>query len=115
MDDADAVFAAMMDDLGDQRLEDLATDDGRKRRRHPDHPIAPAPVPKRRVAASSSAQATISSGAKAWKAAVFDDDDSKGVQNLEAISDGNLARFNREKDLYAAMGPSLSGSMYNAT
>ncbi|KAI1087799.1 hypothetical protein F5B19DRAFT_499627 [Rostrohypoxylon terebratum] len=86
-----AVQAAMMDDLGNNRLEQLATDDSTRDRRRTF-------VPRQQL--SSQQHAVENPGASRWKKAIengaFDDTDYRGVKGLDSIESGNAHRRNRE-------------------
>ncbi|ORY69019.1 uncharacterized protein BCR38DRAFT_482495 [Pseudomassariella vexata] len=96
------ILDAMMDDLGDGRMEDLARDN--RRDRHFD-PILKSTT---KSVASNGGPKTENLGAQMWQNAVaenlFHDDDALGVQGLDSIADGNLHRLRREQS-----GPARGG------
>ncbi|KAI0896455.1 hypothetical protein F4806DRAFT_508367 [Annulohypoxylon nitens] len=98
---ASVAQAAMMDDLGNSRLEQLVTDDTSRDRRGT---FAPRQQLSSRTFRQPSMQpqgsAVENSGAARWKKAVndgtFDDDDYRAVKGLDSIDDGNAHRRTRE-------------------
>ncbi|KAI1418363.1 hypothetical protein F5Y13DRAFT_196165 [Hypoxylon sp. FL1857] len=91
----DAVMDAMMLDLGNSRLEELAMDEdgGRSRgRRNFQAERRPALTQQREGG-------PINPGAAKWNKAfeegVFDDDDARAVKDLDSLDDGNAHRRNR--------------------
>ncbi|KAI0836683.1 hypothetical protein F5Y06DRAFT_298369 [Hypoxylon sp. FL0890] len=88
----DDVRAAMMYDLGDHRLEELATDgdDGRSRRHQnfqAEH--RPAPMQQRR---DGPIHPAVSRWTNAISEGVFDDDDARAVRGLDTLDNGNAHR-----------------------
>ncbi|KAI0967385.1 hypothetical protein F4678DRAFT_465632 [Xylaria arbuscula] len=89
------VLAAMMDDLGNHRMEELARDNDRSSRHGPFLPFSvnpnrekPKPVAKRRNSLSEMYHSAIKDG-------LFDDDDAAGVSGLDPLDGGNAHRINR--------------------
>ncbi|KAI8959639.1 hypothetical protein F5Y11DRAFT_350297 [Daldinia sp. FL1419] len=92
------VMDAMMDDLGNGRLEELATDnDGDRRRRRQtfqvDHQVADPPSEQRDE--HPAANDLIASWKAAFDEGVFDDSDYNAVKALDSIDDGNTHRLNK--------------------
>ncbi|KAK6069093.1 hypothetical protein SCUP234_10883 [Seiridium cupressi] len=97
--DPDRIVEAMMNDLGRDRMEELAKDDGRdgRRLRFPMQSIhGPAKPPEQQPQAPRTLK---NEAAKGWNIAVssgaFRDDDSRGVDGLDTIADGRLHALNK--------------------
>ncbi|EMR65450.1 hypothetical protein UCREL1_7558 [Eutypa lata UCREL1] len=92
-DDDAYVLDAMMNDLGSNRLEDLATEDGGGpfRQRGP----RPPPTQIRRDLEPMSDEAAAASRRYREAISNIDDWDSRGVRDLDSIADGNLHRRNQ--------------------
>ncbi|KAI1340395.1 hypothetical protein F5Y15DRAFT_423327 [Xylariaceae sp. FL0016] len=91
-------FAAMMDDLGNNRLEELALDDESRRHRQKRPPARTAPVLQlqtpRRDREPRSALGEMYSNAIA--AGMFDDATAQEVKDLDSLGNGNLHRINQQ-------------------
>ncbi|KAI0537168.1 hypothetical protein GGR58DRAFT_514009 [Xylaria digitata] len=91
------VLAAMMDDLGNHRLEELARDDGWVSR----HGQAPSTNASTRTGQAKTRASTArrNSLSEKYHAAIedglFDDDDAAGVNNLDPLDGGNAHRIKR--------------------
>ncbi|KAI0134370.1 hypothetical protein BJ170DRAFT_591349 [Xylariales sp. AK1849] len=101
------IHAAMMDDLGNNRMEEFAKDDPRGPRLGSfHHPISSRHGPE--YTASAQVPRTINPDANAWAAAVaagaFQDDDARGVGGLDNIADGRLHAIRREQQQSARGG-----------
>ncbi|KAI1429126.1 hypothetical protein F5Y12DRAFT_782121 [Xylaria sp. FL1777] len=95
---ADAqVLAAMMDDLGNHRMEELARDNDRKSRHRP-AVLMNAPS-RTRSAQPKKGDPCHKSLSEMYHAAIkdglFDDDDAAGVSGLDPLDSGNAHRINR--------------------
>ncbi|KAI0528320.1 hypothetical protein F5B22DRAFT_641293 [Xylaria bambusicola] len=92
----ESVRAAMMDDLGPHRLEELARDDSRISRQRQARVIPPIPP---RVAHLQTRGSSSKGLAEKWCAAIregeFDDDDAAAVKGLDPLDSGNAHRINR--------------------
>ncbi|KAI0099372.1 hypothetical protein F4814DRAFT_456184 [Daldinia grandis] len=100
------IMDAMMDDLGNSRLEELARDgdEDRRRGRHTTFQVNRRPLSTQREERPSA-----NDPAAGWKNAfsegVFNDSDYHAVKDLDSLDDGNAHRLNR-----AAMRPGLGGN-----
>ncbi|KAH8671450.1 hypothetical protein BX600DRAFT_548425 [Xylariales sp. PMI_506] len=111
----DKVRAAMMNDLGIGRLEDLARDDEGDRQHRDFRQLGDA-----RISPSTATQTPANVVANPWMSAVaagaFNDDDAHGVAGLDSIANGRLHAQRRDwpaaKNLvYSTWKP--SGGIYN--
>ncbi|CAJ2502254.1 Uu.00g096480.m01.CDS01 [Anthostomella pinea] len=100
---AKAAMQAMMDDLGLERIEELAKDDGRgPRRRHNDferRPFHPPPQTVHKKGGPIEPAALMYQNAV--KMGIFNDDDAKGVEGLDTLNDGQSHRRKNEPIPYA--------------
>ncbi|KAI1205142.1 uncharacterized protein F4807DRAFT_464961 [Annulohypoxylon truncatum] len=96
-----ADLEAMMADLGNSRLEQLATDGASRGRqglavnRQP-HSTQPAGHPSMKSTSNLAENAGAARWTKAVNEGLFNDDDYRGVKNLDSIDDGNAHRRHRE-------------------